>query len=139
MPILNEICPSTACILQEICYIIFYLKGVLDMRRGFIAIISCILVLALAPVSFAGTTGSGEATAWTKLLGGLSNTLLGWTELPRRIYDTSQDKGIGEGLTTGLIDGLAYGIARTGAGIIDTALFYMPPFDKPIMDPLYNF
>jgi len=112
-------------------------KEVWYMRKvSIVAFVVCILVVAFASVSFAD---SGDATAWTKLKNGLNNALLGWTELPRRIYDTSQDKGMGEGLTIGLIDGLAFGIARTGAGIIDTAVFYMPPFDKPIMEPLYEF
>jgi putative exosortase-associated protein (TIGR04073 family) len=106
-------------------------------KTGIIFVMTCVFAMTLAPMSFA--QGSGEATAWTKLLNGLSNTLLGWTELPRRIYSVSQEEGMGQGLTRGLIDGLAYGIARTGAGAIDTALFFMPPFDEPIMDPLYNF
>jgi putative exosortase-associated protein (TIGR04073 family) len=74
-----------------------------------------------------------------KLGRGLMNTVSGWCEYPNQIVKTSQDENVAVGATWGQVKGVAYGIGRTGAGIYDTATFYLPPYDQHIMDPEYVF
>ncbi len=80
--------------------------------------------------------------AFTKLGRGVANTLTGWVELPKNIYDTSvQENNAFAGMTLGLAKGAGMTIVRTGAGIYEIATFPFPlPEDyKPILEPEYVF
>lgn len=101
-----------------------------------ITVIACFVVLAFTSACFAG---SGELGPVNKLGKGINNLLTGWLELPRQITITTKEDGIKQGLTYGFINGLAYTIVRTVAGAIDAALFIVPPFDKPLMEPFIDF
>jgi len=101
-----------------------------------ITVIACFAVLAFTSVCFAG---SGEPGPVNKLGKGINNLLTGWLELPRQINIVTKEDGIKQGLTYGFISGLAHMIFRTVAGAIDAALFIVPPFDKPLVEPFLEF
>ncbi|MCQ9206369.1 MAG: exosortase system-associated protein, TIGR04073 family [Omnitrophica bacterium] len=100
-----------------------------------ITVVACFVVLAFTSACFAG---SGEPGPVNKLGKGINNLLTGWLELPRQITISSKEEGV-KGLPYGFINGLANMIVRTVAGAIDTALFIVPPFDKPLMEPFLEF
>ena len=87
----------------------------------------------------AGEAVAPDATAGTKLGNGLGNTLTGWMEIPRKISEVSNEKDAFAGITIGTLTGICYGVGRTAAGVLDTATFVVPPYDKPIMEPNYQF
>ena len=92
------------------------------------------LVLGAATVCFA-------QDPFTKLGRGVANTLTGWVELPKNIYDTSVQDNAFTGMTLGLAKGAAMTLVRTGAGIYEIATFPFPlPEDyRPILEPEYVF
>jgi len=97
-------------------------------------------LLAFGMVSYAAEKAvEHDATAGTKLGNGLGNALTGWMEVPRKISEVSQEKDAFAGITVGTITGAFYGVGRTAAGVLDTATFVVPPYDKPIMEPNYEF
>ena len=100
-----------------------------------IAVIACFVVLAFTSDCFAG---SGELGPVNKLGKGINNLVTGWLELPRQITISCKEEGI-NGLTYGFVNGLAYTIVRTVAGGIDAALFIVPPYDKPLIEPFLEF
>lgn len=76
-----------------------------------------------------------------KLVRGIVNVLTGWFEFFKQIARTCKEDGAGKGLTLGLLKGVGMTIARTGAGVLDTALFMAPfPDDyKPMLEPALVF
>ena len=78
---------------------------------------------------------------FTKLGRGVANTLTGWVELPKNIYNTSVEDNAFTGMTLGLAKGAGMTLVRTGAGIYEVVTFPFPlPEDyKPILEPEYVF
>ena len=74
-----------------------------------------------------------------KLGRGVANIITGWVEIPKNVYDTTQDENIFMGLTIGLAKGLGMSVIRTGAGIYDAVTFPFPiPQDyEPLLEPEY--
>ena len=70
-----------------------------------------------------------------KLGRGLVNTATGWGEYPRQIVETSKEHNIAVGLSWGQMKGVAYGLERTGLGVYDTGTFFLPAYDKPMLEP----
>ena len=93
-----------------------------------------IMVILAAPICFA-------SDPFTKLGRGVANTLTGWVELPKNIYNTSVEDNAFAGMTLGLAKGAGMTLVRTGAGIYEIATFPFPlPEDyKPILEPEYVF
>ena len=79
--------------------------------------------------------------AFTKLGRGVANTLTGWVELPKNIYNTSVEDNAFAGMTLGLAKGAGMTLVRTGAGIFEIATFPFPLPEnyKPILEPEYVF
>ena len=107
------------------------------MRRGFwrgVMLQVVVLLLVATSVCFA-------QDAFTKLGRGVANTLTGWVELPKNIYDTSVEDNAFAGMTLGLAKGAGMTLVRTGAGIYEIATFPFPlPEDyRPILEPEYVF
>ena len=98
------------------------------------AILVLFFVFCSVSVCFAGD-------AFTKLGRGVANTLTGWIELPKTIYNTSKDENALSGMTLGLAKGAGLSIVRTGAGIFEVATFPFPLPEnyKPILEPEYVF
>ena len=98
-------------------------------------------VIVLAAWMLSVTTLCFASDAFTKLGRGVANTLTGWVELPKNIYQTSVDENPFSGLTLGLAKGAGMTIVRTGAGIYEIATFPFPiPEDyKAVLEPEYVF
>ena len=92
------------------------------------------LLTASVGVCFAGD-------AFTKLGRGVANTLTGWVELPKTIYNTAKEENVLSGMTLGLAKGAGLSIVRTGAGIFEVATFPFPLPEnyKAILEPEYVF
>lgn len=93
-----------------------------------------VLMLSVSSVCFA-------QDAFTKLGRGVANTLTGWVELPKNIYNTSVEDNALAGCTLGLAKGAGMTIVRTGSGIYEVATFPFPLPEgyKAILEPEYVF
>ncbi len=76
----------------------------------------------------------------TKFVRGIVNTATGVLEIPRSIYVTSRDQGIGQGIFVGPFQGILTGTLRTLAGVAEVATFvvpaprcYGPYLDRPLV------
>jgi len=101
-------------------------------------------VLALSITAAAGSAGAAEATAERialKAARGVDNTLLGLIgDWPKTVYYQSRDNGLPYGMTVGVVQGLAVGLARTGVGLYELATFPVPvPTGyRPILSPQFS-
>ena len=96
------------------------------------------VVLALGMVLLAVAPCFAE-NCFDKLGRGLINSATGWCEYPRQIVETSKEDNVAVGLTWGQAKGVGYAIARTGLGAYDTGTFYLPHYDRPVMEPEHLF
>ena len=98
-------------------------------------------VHALMLVVIMTSTACFAQDPFTKLGRGVANTLTGWVELPKNIYNVSVQDNAFSGMTLGLAKGAGMSLVRTGAGIYEIATFPFPlPEDyKPILEPEYVF
>ncbi len=87
------------------------------------------------------TTVCFAQDAFTKLGRGVANTLTGWVELPKNIYNMSVEDNAFTGMTLGLAKGAGMTVVRTGAGIYEIATFPFPLPEnyRPILEPEYVF
>ena len=104
---------------------------------GVLTVVTALTVLPAKPAQAEMNT----AGAGTKLLRGAVNVLTGWVEIPKRVYETSQEQGTAAGLTWGLMRGFGRGFIRTAAGCYEvfTFPFPAPPNYEPVMLPEYVF
>ena len=103
--------------------------------------LQAIAVHGVALVVIGTSTVCFASDPFTKLGRGVANTLTGWVELPKNIYNTSVEDNAFAGMTLGLAKGAGMTLVRTGAGIYEIATFPFPlPEDyKPILEPEYVF
>ncbi len=96
---------------------------------------------AVAAVMITTTTLCFAQDPFTKLGRGVANTLTGWGELPKNIYNTSVQDNAFTGMTLGLAKGAGMSLVRTGAGIYEIATFPFPLPENyvPILEPEYVF
>ena len=97
--------------------------------------------LQVVAILLATTTVCFAQDAFTKLGRGVANTLTGWVELPKNVYNTSVEENAFTGMTLGLAKGAGMTLVRMGAGIFEVATFPFPvPEDyKPVLEPEYVF
>ena len=97
--------------------------------------------LQAAVFLLAATTCCYAEDAFSKLGRGVANTLTGWVELPKNVYDTSVEENAFTGMTLGLAKGAGMTLVRTGAGIFEVVTFPFPvPEDyKAVLEPEYVF
>lgn len=95
-----------------------------------------IIVAILLVLNIAASESYAQNPA-EKLKRGLINTLTGWVELPKNIYDTSVEDGRLSGLTVGFAKGVAMTVVRTGAGLYEMVsfMFPIPEGYKPVLEP----
>jgi len=108
------------------------------MNKNFIRV----TVLSLAVLIGLASAGACYAQdPFTKLGRGVANTLTGWVELPKNIYDTSAQDNAFAGVTVGLAKGLGSAIVRTVSGLYEivTFPFPLPENYKPVLEPEYVF
>lgn len=99
-------------------------------------IFSLLLIISLfilTPAAYA------QNNAFSKLGRGAANTLTGWLEIPKNIYEISSQKNPLMGISWGLAKGIGLGVARTGVGVYEviTFPFPIPESYEPIMKPEY--
>lgn len=105
-------------------------------------ILAKVLVVCLAVIMILGVAQVGFAQDAARKLGrGLANTVSGWLEIPKNIYDVSVESNPFVGITWGTIKGTGYAVARTGAGVFDIVTFPFPVPEgyEPIMKPEFVF
>ena len=108
------------------------------MKKRFVQVLA---LHVFAAVIMTATTVCFASDPFTKLGRGVANTLTGWVELPKNIYNTSVEDNAFTGMTLGLAKGAGMTLVRTGAGIYEIATFPFPlPEDyRPILEPEYVF
>lgn len=107
------------------------------MRRKGIVLVLILLILSVSSACYAQTAFE---KSMRKLGRGVANTVTGWIEVPKQIYEVGKDENIGLGLTYGLVKGVGMGIVRTGAGVIDIVTFPFPINDyEPLLEPEFVF
>ena len=99
------------------------------------------LVFTILMVSAVISTACFAQDPFTKLGRGVANTLTGWVELPKNIYNTSVQDNAFTGVTLGLARGVGMSVVRTGAGLFEILTFPFPvPQDyRPTLEPEYVF
>lgn len=102
------------------------------MRRLLSVVLALGMVLLLVTPCFADNL-------FHKFGRGLINDATGWLEYPKQIVEVSKEHNAAVGITWGQAKGVAKGLERTGLGVYDTSFFYLPPYDKPVLDPKYVF
>lgn len=115
------------------------------MKKLLSAALIILLVLSLAGISYAAAANTAKdmtCGAMNKAGRGAKNLLLGWTDIPRSIFETTQDtKNAALGLTVGLWDGFKKAFPRTISGAVDLVTFPIPDYEKspvspdPLMEP----
>ncbi len=73
-----------------------------------------------------------------KMGDGVINVSTSWVDVPRQIAQVSAEHNILLGLTLGVGEGVASGVARSASGAFDVATFAAYPYDRPAMKPLYQ-
>jgi len=100
----------------------------------------CFIVFSMCLISIADTTedtdSEKKANPVDKLMIGLTNTVTGIVEIPRHIADSLKKKTPGAFVQEGIIDGMTAFVFRAFSGILDTVFFWMPPYDRPLVEPL---
>ena len=116
------------------------------MNRVFGIILMLLLIagpssLLFADEGIATTTVGDEITTYRLSVGekfarGIKNILLGWTEIPLRMVDiTNESNDPVKGAVFGLFQGTLKAIARTGSGICDVVTAPIAPDKGPLMSP----
>ncbi len=74
-----------------------------------------------------------------KMVRGMANILTGWMELPKQVYETYKEEGLGMSMTVGPVKGIGMMLVRTVAGVGETATFFSPypGFYDPYFEPEY--
>ncbi|MBL7155634.1 MAG: exosortase system-associated protein, TIGR04073 family [Candidatus Omnitrophica bacterium] len=107
-------------------------------RKPAIVTLVFFLALLMSSACVAEEETVKKANPLDKLGNGIMNILTGWMEIPRHISDSFEKKTPGSLVQDGLINGVASALFRTAAGVIDTVTFFIPPYDKALMEPLYK-
>ena len=80
-------------------------------------------------IAFALPVAAAEEPA-QKLSEGVKESATAWTEVPKEMADTTQEKNVIEGVTVGTIKGAGKAVVGTTKGVIDAATFYIPDEKK---------
>ena len=102
------------------------------MKRGYVCGFAIVFAVLLTTTAFAqSVSDSRHVEAVTSGMGrkfcrGLVNAVTGVGEIPRQMIRSSQSDGDWTGLGRGFIHGIVMTVIRTGAGAIETGLFFVP-------------
>ena len=92
-----------------------------------------IVLMIMSFCSFA--YGAEKQTSYSKAERGTRNLVLGWTEIPKSILNTTKEKNLIAGLTIGTLEGIVNAFARTVSGTVDITTMPMGSYDKPAVKP----
>ena len=107
-----------------------------------------LLMVMCATVTLRAETVAGHELSHTedviqdmssKLNRGIVNILTGWGEIPRQMIVSGCDRGWWAVLPVGIPAGALMTVVRTGVGVFETGLFFVPIDDSygPIIEPAF--
>jgi putative exosortase-associated protein (TIGR04073 family) len=108
------------------------------LKKLFCAALIILLVISVVGLLYAETSYDKHTVAgpMKKAERGAKNLLIGWTDIPKSIFDTTMDtKNAALGLTVGLWDGFKKAFPRTVSGAVDLATFAIPDYEKSPVKP----
>lgn len=118
------------------------------MKKFFVFAMVLLLIFGSSSFVFAKSTDtakvSGGVSTYRHQMGekaarGTKNILFGWTELPKRIVDiTNESKNPIWGLLAGVFQGTLKAVARTFSGVVDVLTFPIDADKAPLMQPDIN-
>lgn len=75
----------------------------------------------------------------TKLFRGMVNAATGWMEIPKQMFQTSEQQGVGVGLSWGFVKGIGWAVGRSVIGAYEIATFPFPVPEeyRPVLQPEY--
>ena len=108
------------------------------LKKLFCAAIIILFVISVMGLSYA-ETGSGKNVVsgpMKKAERGAKNLLVGWTDIPVSVCETTMDtKNAVLGLTSGLWQGFKKAFPRTISGAVDLVTFAIPDYEKSPVKP----
>ena len=112
----------------------------MDLRKISLTLVVAMSLTIAVPFCFADEAKSSPYQWHDKLSRGFVNAVTSPIEIVRGVDLTSKEDGPAKGWTIGLVKGLAGGVMRLGAGLVDfvTFPFNWPDKEKgPIVEPAY--
>jgi len=108
------------------------------LKKLFCAAIIILFVVSVMGLSYAETSFDKHTVSgpMAKAERGAKNLLIGWTDIPVSICETTVDtKNAALGLSVGLWQGFKKAFPRTISGIVDLVTFAIPDYDKSPVKP----
>ena len=113
------------------------MKKILAIILMFAVVFTCTAVFAQqAPVT--DQESKYPMGPMQKLGRGITNTALGWTELPKGIINQTKETNLVQGLIFGTLKGVCQTLARTVSGVADIVTFPFSAYDKPVISPTFD-
>ncbi|MBN1353137.1 MAG: exosortase system-associated protein, TIGR04073 family [Candidatus Omnitrophica bacterium] len=109
------------------------------IEKKSVALILFFLIMFSTNIQCFAASEDSDKNIGYKLSAGLMNVVTGWLELPLHMTDSMAQKNLGAVIEDGLIKGTFVALIRTAAGLVDVVTFFIPPYDKALMAPLYEF
>jgi putative exosortase-associated protein (TIGR04073 family) len=103
------------------------------MKRMIVAVAGLVAVCALT-LATPATAAEEQDNHISKLVRGWTNVATFWLEVPKQMYVVSMQRDAATGILFGPFKGVAFGVARLGAGLYEGVLFVLPKYEA-IMDP----
>ena len=96
------------------------------MSKILLTTLLIILIISISSPVFAQETSTIKKIS-NKLVRGVINTITGWVEIPKNIYEIGSETGNPiNGLLYGAQKGIGMSIVRTGTGLYDIVSFAFP-------------
>jgi len=108
------------------------------LKKLFCAAIIILFVISAIGLSYAETSYDAHKVTgpMAKAERGAKNLLIGWTDIPVSVCETTVDtKNAALGLTVGLWQGFKKAFPRTISGMVDLVTFAIPDYQKSPVKP----
>lgn len=92
---------------------------------------------APAPSSITQDNEQEENSAMNKLERGAINVATCWMEVPDGVAKGNKEEEPVKGTILGIIGGACATALRAVTGVLDVVTFWLPPYNKPLMQPEY--
>jgi putative exosortase-associated protein (TIGR04073 family) len=100
------------------------------MKRILSSGLIVLMIMSLCSIAY-----GAEKSPVTKGERGFKNLVLGWTEIPKSVIDTSKDKNLLVGCTFGVLKGVVNAFARTVSGTADITTAPIGSYEKQPVKP----
>lgn len=105
------------------------------MRKISIMLLAVFFMLSLTTMVLAVEKKASDI----KLERGTKNVLLGWTEIPKQIVQTTKNSNLLVGVTVGTVKGILQAFSRTVSGAVDATTFTVAPAGpQPVKPSMLN-